>query len=520
MQKVLTFLIVVVVFQSAAAESDLPQTPPGQYFALSAKDHQGAQTFQAGQPVVGTSYFYWYDVDSKAHIFNGDGSDAFTTHPPTTKGLSYKSTAWHQTQLRDMIEAGVDFLVPVYWGIPGKYSRWSFAGLPPLVKAHDALLDEGLAPPAIGLFFDSSILRHNSFQKDGSNVHVDLSTEWGFDYFYTSIRDYFSLIPPDKWARVDGKPILFLYTASFSKQQSPNQFDQLRRRFQADFSVEPFIVKMRDWQGTADAVYQWGGSVRLQIDSQVAALGPGYDHTAVPGRKPLVVERNNGKTYVDRWKQLLQLHPDRRPWMIHVETWNEWHEGTDIAESREYGRTYLVLTRLFADLWHTKTQTTPHGKFSGSRQVDWKPGMPNGVTVDRNIADGAWSLRRLEDFAAVVSQHHEGRDQTRYLYFSVDDSFAFDRSGEDMELEVHYLDAGCQSLSVQYDSFDTKSSVRDGAFRSTDTQEIQGSGQWSMAKFTLPACRFANRCNGADLRIAILGGERELAVRRVVLCRK
>ena len=30
--------------------------------------------------------------------------------------------------------------------------------------------------------------------------------------------------------------------------------------------------------------------------------------------------------------------------MVHVETWNEWHEGTDIADSREYGRRYIVLT--------------------------------------------------------------------------------------------------------------------------------------------------------------------------------
>ena len=29
-----------------------------------------------------------------------------------------------------LVAAGVDFLIPVYWGVPGKYSGWSFVGLP------------------------------------------------------------------------------------------------------------------------------------------------------------------------------------------------------------------------------------------------------------------------------------------------------------------------------------------------------------------------------------------------------
>ena len=53
-----------------------------------------------------------------------------------------------------MIGAGVDFLMPVYWGVPGRYDGWSFAGLPPLVEAHSALEKEGKKPPAIGMFYD------------------------------------------------------------------------------------------------------------------------------------------------------------------------------------------------------------------------------------------------------------------------------------------------------------------------------------------------------------------------------
>ena len=32
-----------------------------------------------------------------------------------------------------------------------------------------------------------------------------------------------------------------------------------------------------------------------------------------------------------------------------VETWNEFHEGTDVAESQEYGRQYIEMTREYAE---------------------------------------------------------------------------------------------------------------------------------------------------------------------------
>jgi hypothetical protein len=65
-------------------------------------------------------------------------------------------------------------------------------------------------PPAIGLFYDTSILQHNGSNADGSSYHVDLTTDFGKQWFYTAIRDFFSLIPPAKWARIDGRPIIFL----------------------------------------------------------------------------------------------------------------------------------------------------------------------------------------------------------------------------------------------------------------------------------------------------------------------
>jgi len=504
-----------------AAAGELPATLPGEHFPLSREHHKDAESFEQGQPIVGTTYFYWYDIESNSHIIDGDGSDALTTHPADMQSISYKRAAWHETQLRDMLEAGIDFLLPVYWGVPGKYDGWSFAGLPPLLQAHDALQKQGLSPPKIGLFYDTSILKWNRFNKDGTSYHVDLSTDFGKQWFYTAARDFFSLIPPAKWARVDGGPIIFLYSVSFAKKQDSDQLEYLRRRFRQDFATDIFLVKQPQWQGRADAVYSWGGAVNGPIiNRRVAALGPGYDHSAVPGRRPLVVERQDGKTYVDRWTKLLQLGPDSRPWMVHIETWNEWHEGTDVAHSREYGRSYIVLTKLFSDMWRAKTWLRIPGSYADAREVSWRPGEPNGLRLRPSSGDGVWKTETRANVTTIVSAANPHSEQNRYLYFDVDDVFAYGLLGRTVAAHVTFQDAGCSAFRIEYDSTNPHNGSLQGAFRPTDDVSIQASGKWRTAELALTDCRFAGRCNGADFRIAVFGGDLELAVRKVTLTKK
>lgn len=114
-----------------------------------------------------------------------------------------------------------------------------------------------------------------------------------------------------------------------------------------------FLVKMVGWPGQADSEYQWGGAIEPQWRA-VAAFGPGYDHSAVPGRQPLVRDREGGAFYQQAWEHLLAQDSQKRPWLVHLETWNEFHEGTQICETKPYGRQYVELTRRFADLFHAR----------------------------------------------------------------------------------------------------------------------------------------------------------------------
>ncbi len=513
--------LLLFIFGGTAAANQLPKSPPGEFFPLKAADHRNAPSFEMGQPVVGTTYFYWYDIDTSSHIVDHDGSDALTTHPADMKGISYKMASWHKTQLQDMIEAGIDFLLPVFWGVPGKYDGWSFAGLPPLVEAHSALQRQGTKPPAIGMFYDTSILRHNAFGEGGDNYHVDIATDFGKDWFYTPIRDFFSLIPPAKWARVNGKPIVFMYSPAFAKRQDPEQFEYVRRRFKADFGVEAYIAKADGWQGETDATYSWGGAVNGPlIFRQVVALGPGYDHSAVPGRQPLIVDRRDGQTYIDRWLKVLGLNADRRPWMVHVETWNEWHEGTDVAASREYGRSYIVLTRLFSDMWHAKTVLKLDSSYLDSGVVTWEPGNPEGLEIRASGGDGVWRAEVLSGVKSIVADVNPHSDKSRYLYFNLDDAFAYELFDRTVVVSVVYRDSGCSSFYIEYDNTDSSKGVLEGAFRrSKEDVSLTGTGHWKTAEFKLTQCCFMNRCNGSDFRIVINGGDLELAISKVGVTR-
>jgi len=314
---------------------------------------QESRTFTSADRIVGTYYFYWYDDASKRHIVYDDGGDMLTTHPPSIDGFSYKSKAWHKQQLQDMTAAGIDVVLPVFWGAPSEHPaqtelHWSYEGIPPLVEARDELVREGLDAPRIGLFYDTSTLQHNAWR-----YHADLTTDYGRRWFYATVRDFFSMVPPKHWAMIDGGPIVLLYAAAFAKNHDQSVIDFTKDQFAREFAGRiPYMAAEVSWKVNADSKVAWGGALGLKQPG-IASLGPGYNHTAVRGRSPLIVDRRGGEFYESQWRAFLK-HPSN---FVVIETWNEFHEGTDIAESREHGRQYIELTRKYVDRF--KQETTP-----------------------------------------------------------------------------------------------------------------------------------------------------------------
>ncbi len=92
---------------------------------------------------------------------------------------------------------------------------------------------------------------------------------------------------------------------------------------------------------------------------------PGYDDTKIrtPG---LAVERFDGELYRIQWEQAIVADPH---WVL-ITSFNEWHEGSEIEPSVEYGSKYLDLTAEFA------------GRFKSTRRQPHPPATPGGITPE------------------------------------------------------------------------------------------------------------------------------------------
>lgn len=484
----------------AVARSGERDIPPafGPHVNLGPQDFALSRTFTAKDRIVGTYYFYWYDIHTQSHIVNSDGTDALTTHPPTLKDFSYTSVRWHRQQLLDMEAAGIDVALMVFWGAPSEHDaganlHWSYAGLPPLVQAREELLRDGRKPPRIGLFYDTSTLQFNPW-----GYHADLTTDYGRRWFYATIRDFFSCVPPRHWAMIENKPIVLLYSAGFARKWDQSVIDYARAEFPKEFGGRvPWIAPQDSWGVKGDNTCAWGGALGYR-NPGIGEIGPGYDHSAVPGRTPLVRDREGGKFYEASWLKFL-----RRPTpFVMIETWNEFHEGTDIAESKEYGRQYIKLTR----------------KYSKRFKQGWKPAWPKGAfnkaqTVMASVASpsGKDGLSRVDTEDGRVTQrllaNREGWFATpfqggaAYVYFAVDDSFKAD-DAMNATVDVEYFDAAPGWLGVEFDGSDTTAPFN-GAYSRSERITLTGDQQWKSARFKLDRARLLNSQNaGADFRLA------------------
>ena len=292
-------------------------------------------------PLALTYFFYWYDAETKNHLRPEDG---LPTHLPATPQPSWRSDAWFRRQFDDMTAAGINVALPVYWG-SNPSEPWSAGGLPHLVAARHQLIASGKKPPTIGLFYDTSAVRG-----------VDLTREPGISRFYEDIQSFFRAIPAGDWARIDGRPVVWLFLPQ-DNQFDQRVFDEVYRRFSDDFAVRPYIVRATGWDCPTtsddcsppirtDASYVWGAAQDgMQATPLVASVGPGYDEREIPGRAGRHVARDDARYYR---KNLAAAIASGRP-LIAIETWNEIHEASGIGETREFGRTYISITRELLD---------------------------------------------------------------------------------------------------------------------------------------------------------------------------
>jgi hypothetical protein len=454
--------------------------------ALSIADpsRSAAPSWTSGDKLVITYFFYWYDIYTNRHFIDPDGTDANTHHPPDgyMSNYSYKEIAWHRRELLDIMDAKIDVVLPVYWG-DNVEIIWSKPGLQNLVTATQELIGEGYTPPKIGMFYDTSALKNQN-----GGIPPDLTTTDGKALFYNMAADFFELVPQDLWAMIDGRPIVSLYTAEFVSAYDQSTFDSFTNQFRTDFGVKPYIVREASWSGVnTEGAYQWGVALNGPVNfGHVGSLGPGYDETAVYQRpNPRVRDRECGDFYNQSWEAIANSGAT----LVALETWNEFHEGTDIAASREYSRTYITLTAHNVQNW----KETDYSK-SDVIWLDFGSRLYlRGLGPAFNQPDGAWLVTTLKGREAAYMDNTT-TPISYYIYLAVNDDF-INATTTEVWVTVEYFDQGTDQWRLEYDS-------ATDPHQATQTVTLGDTGEWQRQTFHLTDAYFGGRQNlGADLRL-------------------
>ena len=294
-------------------------------------------------PTVFTYFYYWYDLPSGPH------SGALTDRPAESDA-SYRNVAWFKKQFADMTDAGVDVALADYWGAAEPSSD---TGVVNMAQAASEMRAAGARPPEIGMFVDTGLIgRWPKGQRD-------LTDPENQSRFYSLVHTFFTLLPRDQWALVDGRPVLWMWASWFDISFDQSFFDYVSGRFRNDFGVRPYIVAESSWAFAMRAGHPADGSKPIHIDNfytwgaalngfrdagtGVVSVGPGYDERKLdgPGRSGRFADRADGAFYERNFDAAIAS--GRR--LLVIETWNEFHEASDVADSVPYDRRYIDLTR-------------------------------------------------------------------------------------------------------------------------------------------------------------------------------
>jgi len=311
-----------------------------------------------------------------------------------TDWVSYNNTAYHEWEIRGMIKAGIDVLMPVYW-YNGLEHKWSLDGLYKIVETRKQLIPKIIAEanakepginhteqyadriiPKIAMFFDTTCMKGLwALLESNGNCSLyeelfwngtgpDLNEPYWQEQFWLRIKDFYSIVDSESAFEFNGNYVVWLYGANWFADVGTKVLDYCKQKFKQEFGKDLLFVGPKGWlKANVDGVCNWGACCPGDIippqynKIPVGAVSPGfYNLGAIKFQGPAFYNRDPEK-YKELWRNLINQNPT---W-IHVETWNEFHEGTNICWTQEFGYTFINVTREMADIFHQLGNTpSPH----------------------------------------------------------------------------------------------------------------------------------------------------------------
>jgi hypothetical protein len=311
----------------------------------------------AGEPIVGAYYYPWYYPER------------WTNEPVTNT----PQLGWYSSEDREVAaehvrwarQAGLDFFI-VSWlsadGREGMNLRTSV--LPELESARFrfALLYE--TPLALGLPAGKP-LDFGEKAPDGTTAG-DRFVEH-FDHLASTYLQH------PQYLRHDGKAVVTIYLVRDMVHAGPTLAavrERLGRRgidlfliadvvyWAAPDTLDWAFLKEHFQAVTAYNMYyrpRFLEAVQAQFQAADRAarehglrlipnVMPGYDDTPLRGTERVTINRRRGQFYRNYWDIAAGFVGPEQPFLL-VTSFNEWHEGTELEPSTEYGEMFLQLTR-------------------------------------------------------------------------------------------------------------------------------------------------------------------------------
>nr|MDO8088146.1 hypothetical protein [Candidatus Sigynarchaeum springense] len=331
-------------------------------------------------------------LDTSLPKFTTDANGILTN---MSSWIDWKNPDWHEWELRCMMRAGIDVAMPVYWwtGLPSNMSGWAREGLLVLndtVTALQArLIDEHTAGsaytpedvPKIAMFYDTSLMKglwawNMSMTTYGNANHMneftdgaDLTDPYWANQFYLRIQEFYDVIINGSACHTvtityNGIPeeycVVWLYSGSFFGNIGPSVLDYSKGQFESRYGKKLLFVGGGEWgEANVDGECGWGAccGLRTAKGTRIPAggYGPGYYNVGTL----ICQEAAYTPRDVNRYKHGLMSVIDSGAVWIHVETWNELLEGTDICWTQENGYDHIDATREIADIFHAMRGLPP-----------------------------------------------------------------------------------------------------------------------------------------------------------------